>query len=129
MLKIWLIILLILSNSIYEKQDAKEKFEIQGKWYMKETVNIQTQEKLHISYIKCPYFDFNPEGEFQLVNGFNMEGLRSRWILIDSNIIITSIDHTNNDTTIFKIIKYEYNNMCLTTGDALIYLDRICENK
>lgn len=129
MLRVWLIVLIILSNSIYENLDSKERFEIQGKWYITETVNIKTQEKLHISFIKCPYFDFKKEGEFQLVNGFNMEGLRSRWVLIDSNIIITTIDQTNNDTTFFKIINYDYNNMCLATEEALIYLNRICDNK
>jgi hypothetical protein len=129
MFKICLIILWFLNIGIFEKQDTPNIFDIQGKWYIKETIYLNTNDTMNITFNKCPYFEFNSNGKFKLENGMNIGSDSVTWVLQDSNIFFINKYLTPIDTSIFNILSYDHNYMSLQFNEIQINLSRICDEK
>lgn len=128
MFKYLFIFLIILTSFNYEIQKQIDDFDIQGKWYINDVIDLKSKEKLNASFIECPYFNLNPDRTFNYENGFNTGGDKITWKLKDSSIIVININLNPPiiDTTIFKIVYYEKDCMRLQSEGMEFILSRVC---
>lgn len=112
-----------------EYQVPLNNFDITGKWYVKEAIYLNTNDTMNISYIKCPYFDFNSNNMFYSENGMNIGSDNIKWSLLDSNIIFINRNLSSIDTSFAKIFEYKNDKMSIVFENIKILLYRNCEEK
>lgn len=127
MSKYLFLFLFFFTSCSYKTYKQIEDYDIQGKWYIKEIIDLKTKEKFNVSFIQCPYFDLKQDKQFYYENGFNTGGDKAIWKLQDSSIVIIDGNPTIIDTIILKIVYNEKDCMCLQVEKLEFILSRFCK--
>ena len=117
---------MLLNFGISKQCDPISKVDIQGKWYIDEVIYLNTNDTMNITFIKCPYFEFNSNGKFTIESGMNIGSDNRTWILSDSSSILIFSDNMHTDTSVVKIYNYERNTMILEFENIRFNLSRNC---